>query len=254
MSGSRLLSQQKRGWTKEQYDLLVSLSGEGKSCTEISLLVNKKSTVVRQKSIQLGLIKEARFYDPATEEAVVKCLREELSVLKITKLLGVSKGLVKAVRDKHQVDNFCVGTLTQTEAAYMAGIIDGEGCIMLSARGNRKQLPRIMVYVANTNFDLIHYIKATVKCGAIHQHTRVHHKNAGNRKDQMRWNADGRCAIRILEQIEPFMICKFRQSQVVRKFYERYLTNHPYLISEEEERDISDMIAEIHRLNRRGRE
>ncbi len=59
-----------------------------------------------------------------------------------------------------------VRTLTDPEAAYIAGIVDGEGTVSL-VRHHGTENRRAVVSVANTEHDLLAYLKATIGAGRI---------------------------------------------------------------------------------------
>lgn len=59
-----------------------------------------------------------------------------------------------------------VRTLTDTEAAYIAGIVDGEGTVSL-VRHHGTERRRPVVSVANTEYDLLAYLKARIGAGRI---------------------------------------------------------------------------------------
>lgn len=56
--------------------------------------------------------------------------------------------------------------MTETEKAYIAGIIDGEGSIML-IRAHPREFPSPCVSIASTTMELLKWVKSTVGSGAI---------------------------------------------------------------------------------------
>lgn len=56
--------------------------------------------------------------------------------------------------------------MTETEKAYIAGIIDGEGSIML-IKFHSNELPSPCVSIASTTIELLKWIKSTVGKGVI---------------------------------------------------------------------------------------
>lgn len=56
--------------------------------------------------------------------------------------------------------------MNETEKAYIAGIIDGEGSIMLQ-RFHAKEYPSPCVSIASTTLELLKWIKKTVGKGVI---------------------------------------------------------------------------------------
>lgn len=93
-----------------------------------------------------------------------------------------------------------VKKLAATEAAYIAGIIDGEGTITLSRRhrGDNRQL---VVSVANTETNLLEYLCDTVGAGRITRKrtTSTEHTPSAT------WQIDNRQALTLLSQIAPFL-------------------------------------------------
>ena len=56
--------------------------------------------------------------------------------------------------------------MTNTDRAYIAGIIDGEGSILLT-RQNPKQHPCPVVSVASTDIELLNWLVRTIGAGTI---------------------------------------------------------------------------------------
>ena len=56
--------------------------------------------------------------------------------------------------------------MTETEKAYIAGIIDGEGSIMLQ-RIHKNEFPSPCVSVASTSLELLNWLKKTIWKGFI---------------------------------------------------------------------------------------
>lgn len=56
--------------------------------------------------------------------------------------------------------------MTETEKAYIAGIIDGEGSMMLQ-RFHKNSFPSPCVSIASTTLKLINWIKDTFDVGVI---------------------------------------------------------------------------------------
>jgi len=101
--------------------------------------------------------------------------------------------------------------------AYTAGIIDGEGCIMLSRKNYNP--PRIGYYirlcitVGNTNEWLIHWLK--MQFGGI---VTVATPALPNSKDAWRWTLTSWQALSFLELILPYLQLKRPQAELGIKF------------------------------------
>ena len=112
--------------------------------------------------------------------------------------------------------------LSETEKAYIAGIIDGEGCICLvkAKRGQRKRGPSPYVFyaihlrVANTRHELIAWLLDRIG-GKMY----VLQKTRGNRKLALQWHTQGRQAKDLLAQVEPYLVIKRAQAEVARRFF-----------------------------------
>jgi hypothetical protein len=57
-------------------------------------------------------------------------------------------------------------TLSSADAAYIAGLIDGEGTVTLS-REHRDERRRLVVSIANTDLALLRFVLGTVGAGKI---------------------------------------------------------------------------------------
>lgn len=92
--------------------------------------------------------------------------------------------------------------MNEQEKAYLAGIIDGEGSIMLTKFHNN-QFPAPCITVASTSLELLYWIKDTTSMGSINSK-----KNYKPNKHQnsfayiVKYNA----AIKLLAEIEPYLI------------------------------------------------
>lgn len=105
--------------------------------------------------------------------------------------------------------------LTETELAYIAGIVDGEGSISLvrstHAKRTRGRYIYPMVRVANTDRLLIEWLIAKTGCGAVRYSVQsgdrfklVHHVG---------WAVSD--AIELLKAIRPFLVIKAGRADLV---------------------------------------
>jgi hypothetical protein len=107
--------------------------------------------------------------------------------------------------------------------AYIAGIIDGEGCVTYTQRlEHRKGKPRaykywnIRIEVAMTHKETIEYLHETLGCGHVNIRPRMSHQNF----DQWRWRCSHRDAYEVAKAIEPFSLTKKEKLRKVIKHYE----------------------------------
>ena len=106
--------------------------------------------------------------------------------------------------------------MKRTELAYIAGIVDGEGYIGISA-DHRKRNPdkpcwRLRVAVTNTNEWLVQYLKFSIGGGVILL------KNSKNPKPCYQWSTDRGKAAEFLKLILPYLQLKRPQAELAIKF------------------------------------
>jgi hypothetical protein len=104
--------------------------------------------------------------------------------------------------------------LRLTEIAYLAGIIDGEGCIMLQRQDGSFSICPILS-IANTNLDLIDWLKTRLG-GSIGCNPRA---NSGC-KDVYQWHVMANNAVELLKQVRPFLRIKGKQADAVIALWE----------------------------------
>ena len=118
-------------------------------------------------------------------------------------------------------------TMTATERAYVAGIIDGEGSIEYVQRNvirhNRPGKPvhkvwNIRLEVPQVDGRLIDYLMETTAEG-----TRDMKRFPGNDKwqDQHRWRVGYRGVYRVLKQVHKYLIVKKEKSEMVINHYDK---------------------------------
>lgn len=92
--------------------------------------------------------------------------------------------------------------MLDTEKAYIAGIIDGEGSIML-IRFHKNQQPAPCISIASTSLELLDWVKSKTGIGQIKSK-----KNYDNTKhqDSYTYTIKYDDAIKLLEDITPFLV------------------------------------------------
>lgn len=148
--------------------------------------------------------------------------------------------------------------------AYLAGIVDGEGCLTIykvaPAKYNRFQNPqyRSTLKIANTNFALMDWLnKEFSNMNSGHkQHLRsIFKKNSTHERWIYEWEVQGFRLVDILTQIQPYLVLKRRQSEVLLAFRATYIGRSfgahkplcPKIIAQREEH-----LLEIRKLNAKG--
>ena len=93
-----------------------------------------------------------------------------------------------------------VTTLSKVNAAYIAGIIDGEGTITLS-RKHKKDNRQLSITISNTEIPLLEFILETIEAGKItNKKTYQDHHTPS-----MTYAINNRQALDILSQITPYL-------------------------------------------------
>lgn len=110
-----------------------------------------------------------------------------------------------------------VSSLSPTDAAYFAGIIDGEGTITLSRKhaGENRQL---VISISNTERPLLAFVLDRVGAGKItgKKTTKAHHSPG---LTYAIWNRQALC---LLVQVKPFLRSyKRARAELVGRFYLR---------------------------------
>ena len=117
-------------------------------------------------------------------------------------------------------------TLSPTEAAYIAGIIDGEGCIEFKwanrIRKDRKGTPTyhtliVRLEVPQVDGRLIDYLMKTTDEG---NRDMKHFPKNPTWNDQHRWRASHHGVYRIMKQIYPYLIVKREKAKMIINHYD----------------------------------
>jgi hypothetical protein len=106
-------------------------------------------------------------------------------------------------------------SLRELDAAYIAGLIDGEGTITLS-RKHRNEYRQLAVSISNTERVLLEYVLQTVGAGKI---TRKRIRQS-HHTPSYTYAIYNRQALRLLEQLQPYLKgYKARRSALILRDY-----------------------------------
>ena len=144
--------------------------------------------------------------------------------------------------------------------AYLAGIVDGEGCFHACklknkpGDGYKNGHYRCVLKVSNTDINLFHWLQETFKgtCCAAFKETRDHLF----KRDIYEWTVTGHRLLDISRQLLPYLIIKKKHCEHIIKFRETFpitLGRGNREISSEEQSIREHSIAEIKKLNARVR-
>lgn len=90
--------------------------------------------------------------------------------------------------------------------AYVAGFVDGEGCLMINANGS------VSLTIVNTSIRALQFVKSVLGVGTIdHRKQRVN-------KAQWVYRAYGDDCICAVEKIMPFLIDKTEQAELLLEY------------------------------------
>ncbi|NFA89743.1 hypothetical protein EXM30_04850 [Clostridium botulinum] len=99
--------------------------------------------------------------------------------------------------------------MTNEQKAYIAGIIDGEGSIML-LRFHNNQFPSPCISISSTTIELLEWIKSVTKVGTI---KRKKNYNTEKHTDSFTYTIKYNDAINLLIQIEPYLVIKNKKTR-----------------------------------------
>ena len=107
--------------------------------------------------------------------------------------------------------------MTETEKAYITGIIDGQGNIMLQ-RSHSNEFPAPCVSIASTSLEILNWIKKTIEKGVI-----ISKKNYNPEvhKDCYSYVLRRNDAIYLIKEIYPYLIIetKRKRAELILKNY-----------------------------------
>lgn len=143
---------------------------------------------------------------------------------------------------------------TDAETGYIAGIIDGEGCIGIYRSSSHDRTFFLLIIIANTNIALLEWMKKKFGCGYLAPQS----KSKTHPKDKQSYSLEvsRMKAYEILLRIFPHLIVKkpqahlgieFKKWQNARKPSGEY---RPY--SEQDNKTGDSFVAESHVLNKKG--
>ena len=133
-----------------------------------------------------------------------------------------------------------VKTLSRTDAAYIAGLIDGEGTISLTRR-HRNENRQLEVSIASTEMALLEFVHNRVGAGRIAHKKRYSEKH----RPSATYLISNRQALAFVTQIAPYLKSyKARRARIVIENYVR-LTPRNGVYSEALRRKRQTMIKQF---------
>jgi len=93
-----------------------------------------------------------------------------------------------------------VSRLELTAAAYVAGLVDGEGTVTLT-RWHRDENRRLVVSISNNDRAILEFVRRTVGTGQITRKRTYNPRHA----ESYTYQISGRQALELLRQVTPFL-------------------------------------------------
>lgn len=132
--------------------------------------------------------------------------------------------------------------MTPEQKAYLAGIIDGEGSIMLT-KFHKNQWPAPCVSIASVSLELLEWIRLKTGLGKIKSKKNY---SPNKHKNSFTYTVRYNDAILLLEMVEPYLVItqKKLRAQMILKFY-KLLTTRNGRYSEEQRKAKEDFYKQF---------
>lgn len=136
-----------------------------------------------------------------------------------------------------------------SEAAYAAGLIDGEGCLSLAYHHNKMgSNVNSSIEVTNRNRECLEFLLERFGGSILELHPKM-----VNASPAFKWVLWGREAItRVLITIRPYSIVKRVQIEVILDYFDECPPTQGRKVTEEEQAVREEYVSRIRELNRKG--
>ncbi|KKL57000.1 hypothetical protein LCGC14_2239740 [marine sediment metagenome] len=109
------------------------------------------------------------------------------------------------------------GIMTDLEKGWLAGIIDGEGCITLRASGTQKgKKPKYrnpVINVTSTDKEVVNKVLSIVNCGTIT------HYDQNRCKTAWRWNGSTNATLSVLREVYTLLTVPKKIYRAIRGYH-----------------------------------
>ena len=99
--------------------------------------------------------------------------------------------------------------MNETDKAYLAGIIDGEGSIMLS-KYHKSEYPSPCISISSTDIELLEWVKFKIGSGRINKKKNY---NFDKHKTSYTYSVYYDAAIEVMTMIEPYLVIKKKKAR-----------------------------------------
>lgn len=155
----------------------------------------------------------------------------------------------------HLREDISLNKLSKIDAAYLAGLIDGEGCIFI-IRARRKDSTRGFIYnsgldITMTSYFILKFCHAVTGVGSLNKRKYAVKKNW---KRAWKWRVCSNQAVEVLTQIFPFLKLKKQQAEIVMLFQSRmYFHGRGHKLTNKEYAFQQKLWRQMKKLNKKGR-
>ena len=161
------------------------------------------------------------------EQKICELYGEFKSVKSISQAFKIHPDTTRKILKKYgvifSVPQPALSKMTENEKAYIAGLLDGEGCISISKSKPSKGCvsPSYLdrVHITNTDKRMIDFLIKTTGIGFV---TETQPKNRKHKK-RYDWVLSKGAYIEFLNEISPFLIIKKEQSEMLLKYRETFM-------------------------------
>jgi hypothetical protein len=138
--------------------------------------------------------------------------------------------------------------------AYIAGLVDGEGCVTLYGTGDKRAVHRMACFapklvIEMTDHDLIVWLREQTGVGSIHRHVP---KNL-RAKIRYRWQVKGQQAVTLLRHLIPWLRLKKQHAELLFAFASTVTKRCKSGLTQKVITRREVLVAGIRQLNHRGR-
>lgn len=189
-----------------------------------------------------------------------KCSTE--NCVRISQTRGLCKGCYEKFRRSHvgylSSEHGNIKEISDLDAAYMAGMIDADGMITVSARHTRADKtvarPLPLVMITNSDMTLIDWFKDKIGSGTSYEAKSKPHRpdqNKANWNKVHRYQITGLKALSLIDRILPYLIVKKDRALLVRQIPMRG-KDFSRGASDEQIRLTEEIVRKVRFLNARG--
>ena len=157
--------------------------------------------------------------------------------------------LVSKRRTANQLLKRLPVVLSETDRAYAAGLIDGEGCVRLNSRHRPARVGQYTLVVEVTNTDQKMTVWLQEQFGGSVSY--LPENTGSNRKERWHWRCGSNKALYCLDAIWPYTRTKRQQVKLGRRF-QRYVQYTGRAKSPKSEALQQRFYDEFRRFNKRG--